>query len=98
MKKRKYYSLNKRNTVKASASLDSPIKNIKTSDADKKELKHQNEGIQTLCGPLDFVPYYTVVEWSGSDLRDRLTIVIELPSGKRLDGIVYGVVDEGSTF
>lgn len=40
---------------------------------------------------------YTMVECSRSDLRDLLTIVIKLPAGARIDGVVYGVVGEEST-
>lgn len=58
----------------------------------------RQEAIHTLYGTLELFPDYTVVEWRGSDLRDRLRIIIDLPSGVRIDGIVYGVVDDGNTF
>lgn len=73
-------------------------KKLKTECAETNEIVKQGEGSSVVCNQLEFIPDYTIIEWTPSTLPKNLTIIVELPSGVRTDKLIYGVVDNGDTF
>lgn len=91
--------LNRRNTGANSSNDPSPGKKIKRPERlNSKDLLDGNSGVSLITNDDQFVPDYELFRWTSAELRTKITIIIELPSGKRPNTIYSGVVDEGNTF
>lgn len=94
--------LNPRNTTKraGSSSVSSPLKKMKGTEmiVSPEIEKNSNAGVHLVLNESQFVPDYDYVSWLSGDLRNRLTLIVELPTGLRLNSVYWGVLDDGATF
>lgn len=61
-------------------------------------MEQTNVGVHLIVGESEFVPDFEFFTWRSGDLRERLTLIVELPSGLRIKSVYWGVLEDGETF
>lgn len=103
--KRKLQSLEHRNkAMESSAATPSesatPLKKTKVGEQlQNNGILKFGDGVHTIDAPLHFVPDCSIVRWKFTrDLRQRFTVVIELPSDVRSKNLMRGAIGDGNSF